>query len=400
MSKLTKRLVDSALPTSDHDTFLWDSDLRGFGLRVKSSGVRSYIIQYRTAAGISRRMTIGQHGVLTPDEARKEAKFHLGRAAKGGDPAAEKAKARGGSTVADLAEQYLAEHASTKKKPSSVRMDRINLNKHILPLLGRKQVESISRADVRRLHYSMRNTPGAANRCLALVSKMMNLAERWGIRPDGTNPCRHVEKNPEKKRKRFLSTEELARLGDACRAAEETSKVPPAFLALVRLLIFTGARLSEIQKARWEWVDLEAGELRLPDSKTGAKSIFLPAPALGVLSQLPRVDGNPYVITGIGNRYLVNVWKQWAFLRNIVALNDVRLHDLRHSFASVGAAGGMSLNIIGGLLGHRQPQTTARYAHLAADPLKAAADRIASTIAATMEPARKSAEVVPLSQTR
>jgi hypothetical protein len=188
MPKLTKRLVDSARPTADHDTFAWDSDLRGFGLRVKPSGVRSYIIQYRTPAGISRRMTIGQHGVLTPDEARKEAKIHLGRAAKGDDPAAEKAKARGGLTLADLAEQYLAEHASAKKKPTSVRMDRINLNKHILPLLGRKQVESISRADVRRLHHSMRNTPGAANRCLALVSKMMNLAERWGFVPTARIP--------------------------------------------------------------------------------------------------------------------------------------------------------------------------------------------------------------------
>jgi integrase len=400
MPKLTKRLVDSARSTADHDTFVWDSDLRGFGLRVKPSGVRSYVIQYRTPRGISRRMTIGQHGVLTPDEARKEAKFHLGRAAKGDDPAAEKAKARGGSTLADVAAQFLAEHASAKKKPTSVRMDRINLNKHILPLLGRKQAESISRADVRRLHFSMRNTPGAANRCLALVSKMMNLAERWGIRPDGTNPCRHVEKYPEKKRRRFLSADELARLGHACRAAEESGKIPLAFLALVRLLIFTGARLSEIQKAKWEWIDLEGGVLHLPDSKTGAKSIFLPAPALGVLTRLPRVDGNPYVITGIGNRYLVNVWKQWALLRQMVPLNDLRLHDLRHSFASVGAAGGMSLNIIGGLLGHRQPQTTARYAHLAADPLKAAAARIASTIAATMEPAGKNAEVAPLRRTR
>jgi integrase len=345
-------------------------------------------------------MTIGQHGVLTPDEARKEAKIHLGRATKGDDPATEKAKARGGPTFADLAEQYLTEHAVAKKKPTSVRMDRINLNKHILPLLGRKQVESISRADVRRLHHSMRDTPGAANRCLALVSKMMNLAERWGIRPDGSNPCRHIEKNPEKKRKRFLSTEELARLGDACRIAEGGGKIPLAFLALVRLLIFTGARLSEVQKARWDWVDLEAEVLHLPDSKTGAKSIFLPAPALDVLTHLPRLDGNPHVITGIGNHYLVNVWKQWALLRDMAALNDVRLHDLRHSFASVGAAGGMSLNIIGGLLGHTQAQTTARYAHLTAGPLKDAANRIASTIAATMAPNRKSAEVVPLSRTR
>jgi integrase len=232
------------------------------------------------------------------------------------------------------------------------------------------------------------------------MSKMMNLAERWGIRPDGSNPCRHVEKNRENKRTRFLSGEELALLGAACRAAEEGGRVALSFLALVRLLIFTGARLSEIQKARWDWVDLKAGVLRLPDSKTGAKSIMLPAPAMEVLTHIPRVEGNPHVITGIGDRYLVNVWKQWAILRAVAGLKDVRLHDLRHSFASVGAAGGTSLNIIGGLLGHTEAQTTARYAHLAADPLKAAANRIARTIAATMALGGESAEVVPLTGAR
>jgi integrase len=244
-----------------------------------------------------------------------------------------------------------------------------------------------------RLHQSMRDTPGAANRCLALLSKMMNLAEQWGERPDGSNPCRHVEKYRESKRDRFLSVAELARLGAACK---QDGAIGPSFLALVRLLIFTGARLSEIQKAQWDWVDFESSVLRLPDSKTGAKTIMLPAPALDVLARIDRVNGNPYIIAGEGNRYLVNVWKQWATLRELAELKDIRLHDLRHSFASIGAAGGMSLNIIGGLLGHRQTQTTSRYAHLANDPLKAAANQIAGTIAATMDPKYLRGEVVPL----
>jgi integrase len=400
MLKLTKRNVDAAKPASDRDVFWWDKELRGFGLRVKPSGVKSYIIQYRTLTGTSRRMTIGQHGVLTPEEARKEAKIQLGRAAKGDDPASERANARDGISFAAFTERYLLDHASTKKKPSSVRMDRINLNKHILPILGRKRLDTIGRADVVRLHHSMRDTPGAANRCLALLSKIMNLAERWDERPDGSNPCRHVEKYRENKRDRFLSADEIARLGTTCQRCEKNGTIGPSFLALVRLLIFTGARLSEIQKAQWDWVDFTAGVLRLPDSKTGAKTIMLPAPALDVLAHLVRVNGNPYVIAGEGDRYLVNVWKQWAVLRELAKLKDIRLHDLRHSFASIGAAGGMSLNIIGGLLGHRQTQTTSRYAHLAADPLKAAANRIADTIAATMNSEHAGAEVVSLQRRR
>src|SRR6516165_8446047 len=400
MPKLTKRIADATKPAPDREIFRWDSELRGFGLRVKPTGVKSYIIQYRTPAGTSRRMTIGQHGVLTSEEARKEAKIQLGRVAKGDDPAADKAAARNGISFAAFAERYLSDHAATKKKPSSVRMDQINLKKHILPALGRKRLDSVSRADVVRLHHSMRATPGAANRCLALLSKMLNLAEQWGERPDGSNPCRHVEKYRENKRNRFLSAAELARLGAACQRCEQDGTISPSFLALVRLLIFTGARLSEIQKAQWDWVDFETGVLRLPDSKTGAKLIMLPAPALEVLARLPRMEGNPYVITGEDNRYLVNVWKQWAILREVAELKNIRLHDLRHSFASVGAAGGMPLNLIGGLLGHRQTQTTLRYAHLAADPLKAAANQIAGVIAATMNLKTESGEVVSLKRKR
>ena len=345
-------------------------------------------------------MTIGQHGVLTSTEARMQAKVQLGRAAKGEDPAVDKATARRGLKFAAFTERYLSDHAATKKKASSIRMDRINLNKHILPILGDKRLDAIGRSDVVHLHHSMRNTPGAANRCLALLSKMMNLAERWGERPDSSNPCRHVEKYRENKRDRFLSADELARLGAACQRCEQNGILSKSFLALVRLLIFTGARLSEIQKAKWDWIDWQSGVLRLPDSKTGAKTIMLPAPALDVLSRLVRPTGNPYIIAGERHRYLVNVWKPWAELRQLGGLNDTRLHDLRHSFASVGAAGGMSLNIIGGLLGHRQTQTTSRYAHLAADPLKAAANRIAVAIAASMNTETEDAEVVHLARKR
>src|SRR5215471_4247279 len=213
-----------------------------------------------------------------------------------------------------------------------------------------------------------------------MLSKMFNLAEVWGLRPDGSNPCRHVEKFTEKKRERMLSPAELARLGDA---AYDGS---PYAVAAFKVLVFTGARLGEVLGLQWQWVDFERGEARLPDSKTGAKTIHLPPPALAVLTELPRVAGNPHVIVGgKPGAALVNLEKPWHAIRKAAGLDDVRIHDLRHAFASVGVASGMGLPIIGQMLGHSQPQTTARYAHLASDPVKAAAAAVASKIAAAME---------------
>jgi integrase len=211
---------------------------------------------------------------------------------------------------------------------------------------------------------------------------MMNLAERWGMRPDGSNPCRHVEKFAERKRERMLSAEELGRLGGAL--ADYNGS--PYVVAAVKLLVFTGARLSEVLGLRWDWVDFSRGEARLPDSKTGAKTLHLPPPALAVLSALPRMDGNPHVICGrVEGAALVNLEKPWRQIRKSADLDGVRLHDLRHAFASVAASAGMGLPIIGKMLGHAQAATTARYAHLASDPVKAAAATVAGGIADAME---------------
>ena len=218
--RLTKTSVERIRPRPGRDVIRWDDVLPGFGVRVKPSGVRSYIVQYRNRAGRTRRITIGRHGLFLVDEARKEARGILVAAAGGEDPAAARAEKQPSLTVADLGQRYLDEHARPKKKPSSVKADLCNLKNHILPALGQREIADVSRADVARLHHSMRGTPGGANRTLALLSKMFNLAERWGLRPDGTNPCRHVERYRERKLERFLSDEELARLGKALERAE------------------------------------------------------------------------------------------------------------------------------------------------------------------------------------
>jgi integrase len=385
--KITKRAVDALRPSADgRERVLWDSEISGFGVRVQKSGVRTYVIKYRAGQGRAaplRKYTIGAHGSpWTPDEARAEAKRLLALVAHGKDPAGAKAAAKTAPTVAELAQRFLAEHVEAKRKGSTAKEYRRLLDHVILPALGKKRVADVTRQDVTRLHHARRATPTEANRALACLSTMFNLAERWGERPDGSNPCRHIEKYRQRRRERMLSPDELARLGDVL----TTYDCSPYYAAAIKLLVFTGARLGEVLGLRWEWVDFERGEARLSDSKTGAKTLHLPPPALEVLADLPRVEGNPYVIVG-GKpcAALVNLEKPWHAIRRQAGLEDVRIHDLRHSFASIAASGGMGLPIIGKMLGHTQAQTTQRYAHLASDPVKAAAATVAGKIAAAMK---------------
>jgi integrase len=338
----------------------------------------------------TKRVTLGAHGKLTPETAREAAERMAGAIANGADPAAVKAAEKGAPTVSALAARFLAEHVATRNKARTADEYRRLLDTTILPALGRRLVRDLTRADVTRVHHSLRASPYAANRALAVVSKMLSLAEKWGERPDGSNPCRHVEKYPERKRERFLSEAEITKLGRGLADIEQFGTHSPYVIAAVRLLVFTGARLSEILTLQWDHVDFERTCLRLPDSKTGAKVIHLSAPALELLTSLPRIQGNPYVIPGQkAGAHLINLEKPWRAIRRQSGLDDVRLHDLRHSFASLGAGAGLGLPIIGALLGHTQAATTARYAHLATNPLKQANDLIGSRLAAAMAPGKR-----------
>ena len=387
-AKLTKRVVEAIAPPSDRDVIVWDTEIRGFGVRVWPSGKRAYFVKYRTREGRQRKPTIGVHGIITAEQARDDARQWLAQAARGGDPADVKREAREAPTVAEFAERYLAKHARIHKKPSSLANDERLLTKRVLPALGRRKLNEVSREDVAGLHEELRSTPYEANRLLALLSKMFNLAEEWGLRPEGSNPCRRVRKFREHKRQRFLGPEEIARLGAVLAEEEQHRTHAPCVFAAIKLLLFTGCRLSEILTLRWAEVDLEHSCFRLADSKTGQKVVYLNSAALDVLSNLRPQPGNPYVLPGakVGS-HLVNLEKPWLRLRDKAGLPDVRLHDLRHSFASAGAANGLSLPMLGALLGHTQPATTNGYAHLFADTLRQANELVGQYLSGALAPA-------------
>jgi len=386
-ARLTKRVVEAiVVPPGKVETIVHDTSPRGFGVRVKATGTRTYFVKY-VVGGRTKRFAIGQHGELTLEQARASAERILGEIRDGADPSAERAAERKAESFEELAERYLDQHAKARLKPAGAADARAALNTYVLPIIGRHKLADVTRADVTRLHHSMRAKPIRANRVLALLSKMLNLAEKWGLRPDGSNPCRHVERYRENKRERYLNAEELKRLGAVLRAAELERTEWPTFVPFLHLLMLTGCRRDEIRTLRWEHVDLEAGLLRLPDSKTGRKDVNLPAAARQILAAMPRKEGNPFVIWGaVEGKPLIDAKRSWKRIRESAKLEGVRLHDLRHTHASYAVSGGLPLPIVGALLGHTQPQTTQRYAHLHRDPLRDASEKVGAVIAAALDP--------------
>lgn len=381
-SRITTRLVEDIEPKASGDRYVWDDRVIGFGVRVKPSGVKSYILQYRDRSRRQRRHTLGRHGVLTSEQAREKAKRHLAAVQLGGDPLDEIERRRTSPTLQEVFDLYLRNHLRPKRRPGTVREYQRIWKKHLAPAMGRRQVIDIKTRDVERFHRSYARTPYQANRLLAALSALMNYSERLELKPQGTNPCRFVERYREKRRERYLSPAELARLGEVLAESETNeSEFPTALLAL-RLLALTGMRKGEVLTLRWEDLDLGRGLAHLPDSKTGQKTVPLSAPAVELLRRAPRCEGNPFVCWGrrLG-KHFVGLHHVWERIRAQAGIPDVRIHDLRHTFASYGAAEGLGLYQIGKVLGHTQASTTERYAHLGPDPVKEAADRIGRRVA-------------------
>ena len=376
---LSGRTVDR-LSVEHKDAIFWDRDLPGFGVRVYPSGRKVFVVQCRGPAGI-RRESLGPYGELSCEQARRRARAAIERI-KRGEAAGAAAPART-LTVAALAERYMEAHVAVNCNPHTQGICRGSLRNHILPALGSRPVAAVGPADAEALHHSLRATPRAANRALGVLSKMFALAEDWGMAPPGGNPCRFVKQYRQRMRERFLSEEEYRRVGRALCELEAQSALRARAAAALRLLMVTGCRLTEVLTLQWDDVDRKAGELRLRDAKTGPRMVALTPAALRVLSELRRVPRSRWVFTGrTPDRHLSQLTTYWHQVRARAGVEDVRIHDLRHSFASRALALGESLTMIGRLLGHADVGTTARYAHLARDAEKVAVARVGDSIEA------------------
>ncbi len=429
VERIGKRTVDAAKP-AEATYRLWDSELKGFGLKVTKGGVKTYFIWYRAGAGrnaVRREYTLGRHGAMTPEEARDEAAMALSRVRFGDDPQAVLQRARGEMNVSALCDVYLKDGVSGKKL-STIAADKARIGAHIRPLLGRRPVSVVTSADVerfmrdvaagktaavrkptvaslravgvkgkalvaasrRRTDASARGGKGTATRTVGLLGGIFAFAVRQGLRAE--NPVRGVERYRDGRSQRFLSGSELARLTVALAEAKDEG-VNAHGLAIIRLLALTGSRKSEIEGLRWDELDVEQGCLRLKDSKTGARVVPLGAAALEALNAVPRdkASMSPFLfpaeaetLKGAAPKHYVGTPRVWAKIKASAGLSNVRLHDLRHTFASFGLAGGLSLPLIAAILGHRDVKTTQQYAHLADDPVKSAADRTAAAISHAM----------------
>ena len=363
-ARVTKFAVDAL----GSDEMIRDTDLVGFGVR-RQQGPATYFLQKRIGPRI-RWITIGRHGSpWTPETARKEAYRVLGQIAGGDEPILKRQDLADKPTVKEAANRFIEMHG-VKLKPFTLERYHAVLKQHILPEFGDRLIDRIARPDVLKLHAQMAKTKPLANYTIAVLSKLMSWAEEHALRPPQSNPCFKIKKFKENKRQRYLSDAEYQRLGEVLARVEKIDTENLYIVAAIRLLILTGARLSEIRGLLWQSVDLERSLLILPDSKTGQKTIRLNPPAVALLRGVPRVHGNAHVIVGRKpGSHLVNLQKPWRRIRADAGLDDVHIHDLRHSFASVAAAAKGSLPMIGRLLGHTQQNTTERYAHLADDPV-------------------------------
>ncbi|MGO8843567.1 MAG: tyrosine-type recombinase/integrase [Methyloceanibacter sp.] len=419
MQKLTKRAVDALRPQLGRDIFHWCGELRGFGVRVKPSGVRTFLIQYRTKRGQTRRYSLGQYGRVTVEEARREAKIKLADVARGEDPSEARKVARGARTVAELCDHYLQDawagrtlHRGRPKKSSTLQIDEGRVRRHIKPLLGGKAIDEVTRRDVERfLHHvaegatsadvktgprgraRIRGGPGTAAKAVSLLSAVYNYALRkqWV----GANPCVGVEKPADNRRQRYLTADEYGKLGRGLFQAERLGMNTNVLIAIV-ILAFTGCRKGEILNLKRDEIDADGHCLRLRDSKSGPQLRPCGRAALNVLAKLP-LDGSDWVFpAGRGDGPLVNIRKPLVTICKIAGLADVTPHVLRHSYATVAHELGYSELTIAGLLGHRAGSITARYAHHVDSALAAAADQVSATIAARLRGSLKPAADIEL----
>ena len=379
MPKLTKAAIEKTAPPDRGEIVLRDDEVKGLHVRISSAGKRTFSLYYRTLHGRERRMKLGYVGEIPLPQVRDIARQNLLDVRRGNDPAGNRAGGKAAPTIADLHQRYMREHAQPHKKEKSRINDDSIWKNHILPSIGRHKVDSVTLDDITDLHIRVTKVAKTqGNRVIALLSKAFNLAEKWNWRPKGSNPCRHVTRNKEQRRHRFLSPDEVNRL-IACLVNDAQSKIyaRQRVAVLILLLLLTGARLREIMFAKWSWI--EGDILRLPDSKTGSKDIILPAEAIKIMGWWRDLTNSIYIIPGDKpNKPLSSPKSRWKSIKAEAGINDIRIHDLRRTFASVALSNGTTLDGVGDLLGHASAQTTKGYAFLMEDPKRKAVNAAAA----------------------
>ena len=389
--KITKRVVDGLESSGQRPIFLWDTETTGFGCKVTPAGKKVYILQYRRPGqggkSAPKRLTLGKHGHLTPDQAREIATRLLLELRSGSDPATV-LRVGESPTVSELVEKFLTEYLPSKKRPPGARTIRFyesHFRCHVIPRLGKRRVDSVVTAEIEELHRSMSRTPYMANRVLTVLHHAFDQAERWGWRPQRSNPALHIDRYPEERRgskkEVMLTAQQMARLLEAI-DTEERNGMSGIACAAIRVAFWTGWRIGEVLSLEWSNVDLEKGSAKLLRTKTSEEEYRqLPAEAIDVLANTPRFEGGRYVFPGDDlRRHLTSVTKHWSRIRVRAGLDDLdglgafRLHDLRHNVVSWDVSRGVALEIAGKNVGHRSRQATEIYAHFAPDALKRAAD--------------------------
>ncbi len=398
MPKLTTKHV-KALKPRDRDYVVWDSEITGFGARVRPSGKITYIFKYRVGGGRTgtmRKPTIGVHGAITADQAREIVRDWAAQVAHGGDPGGQRKSDRRAPTMSDIADRYLTEHVDVHNKASTAREFRRLVERRVKPKLGGMRAAAVTRNDIAKLHGEMKDTPRSANQVLAVLSKLFSLCETWGVRPLHSNPCHGIKKYAAVQRDRFLSAEELGRLGRALREAEGGEL--PGAVAAIRLLAFTGCRAGEMIGLTWDRVDTERGVILLADAKAGARPVPLGAPALEVLA---GVDLNSEWVCeaapGVALTYN-QLDRAWRHVRKAAMLDGVRLHDLRHTVGTYAGQAGFNAFVVRDILGHKTLAMTSQYVSRDTDPLRVAADAVSGRIAAAMK--GEKAEIVELAKVK
>lgn len=392
--KITKSLIDSA-HAKDKDYIIWDSAISGFGIKINPTGSKTFLLYYRTKTGRQRKPSIGKYGQLTVEAARTIAQQWLGQIASGNDISAERIKAKRSETVADLCSRYITDYAEIYKKPRSIESDRANIENHVLPLIGNLKVSEVTRSDIHTLKDDISNGKsarklkakprgrryvrggkGIANRVLALMSKMFACAIDWELRSD--NPASGIRKFKEERRDRFLDGDEIFRLTKALNKAESELLEYPSAINAIRMLMYTGLRLTEVTLLKWDDVNLERGIIRLKDSKTGGRTVPLNGLALDVIRKQQDHSSGDLVFESIRNNAPIALTRPWYRIRKSAEIDSTaNLHCLRHTFASWAVMNGQSLPQVGALLGHKSAQTTLRYADHATDALRSYSERTA-----------------------